>query len=232
MSVRPASPYVTTITSGYVKKSLLRSVKADLPLHRQMFPQMRTIEVSASSFPLGLAYGLLHYLATYPYGCTEQLVSQAFPAVVLGTRPEFGLNGDKAAKSIAHAIATLEARQNADGAFGLWSAGADVVPFVNVYATHFLLEAREHGFEVPPLLLAGALNSLRTMAAIARHRHRDLSRAGIRALSARAQRRGRHRSGQCAAGRAGSERCSIMAFRYNRALPGLDLSTAQDGSGR
>ncbi|HZC46610.1 MAG TPA: MG2 domain-containing protein, partial [Candidatus Acidoferrum sp.] len=165
MSIRPTSPYVTTISSGYVKKSLFRSVKADLTLHRKMYPQMRTIEVSASSFPLGLAYGLLHYLETYPFGCTEQLVSQAFPAIVLGSRPELGLNSDKASRSIAHAIATLEARQNADGAFGLWSAGGDVVPYVNVYATHFLLEAREHGFEVPPILLAGALNSLRTMIA-------------------------------------------------------------------
>ncbi len=165
MSIRPASPYVTTITSGYVKKSLLRSVKADLPLQRHMYPEMRDIEVSASSFPLGLAYGLLHYLETYPYGCTEQLVSQAFPAVVLGNRPELELSSDKSAKSIAHAIATLEARQNAEGAFGLWSAGGDVVPFVNVYATHFLLEAHEHGFDVPPLLLAAALNSLRTMTA-------------------------------------------------------------------
>jgi alpha-2-macroglobulin len=165
MSIRPASPYVTTITSGYVKKSLLRSVKADLPLRRQMYPQMRSIEVSASSFPLGLANGLIHYLETYPYGCTEQLVSQAFPAVVLGRRPELGLRNDKAAKSIAHAFATLEARQNAEGAFGLWSAGGDVVPFVNVYATHFLLESREHGFEVPPVLLARALDSLRAMIA-------------------------------------------------------------------
>jgi uncharacterized protein YfaS (alpha-2-macroglobulin family) len=165
MSIRPASPYVTTITSGYVKKSLLRSVKADLPLSRKMYPEMRTIEVSASSFPLGLAYGLLHYLATYPYGCTEQLVSEAFPAVVLGSRPELGLTNEKSAKTIEHAIATLEARQNAEGAFGLWSAGGDVVPFVNVYATHFLLEARDHGFEVPPTLLANALNSLRAMTA-------------------------------------------------------------------
>jgi uncharacterized protein YfaS (alpha-2-macroglobulin family) len=165
MSIRPASPYVTTITSGYLKKSLIRSVKADLPLRRKMYPEMRTIEVSASSFPLGLAYGLLHYLERYPYGCTEQLVSEAFPAVVLGSRPELGLSNEKSAKSIAHAIATLEARQNAEGAFGLWSAGGEVVPFVNVYATHFLLEARDHGFEVPPALLANALNSLRAMTA-------------------------------------------------------------------
>lgn len=163
MSIRPASPYVTTITSGYVKKSILRSVKADLQLRRQMYSEMRSVEVSASSFPLGLAYGLMHYLEAYPYGCTEQLVSQAFPAVVLGSRPEFGLGSDKAGRSVEHAFATLEARQNAGGAFGLWAAGAEVVPYVNVYATHFLLEAREHGFEVPPLLLGGALNSMRTM---------------------------------------------------------------------
>ena len=165
MSVRPASPYVTTVTSGYVKKSLLRRVKADVTLDRKMYPDLRNIEVSASSFPLGLAYGLIHYLANYPYGCTEQLVSQAFPAVVLGTRPEFGLTGDKPAKSIAHAFATLEARQNAEGAFGLWSAGPDVSPFINAYATHFLLEAREHGFEVPPLLLSRALASMTQLSA-------------------------------------------------------------------
>ena len=164
MSIRPASPYVTTISSGYVKKSLLRSVKADVALDRKMYPDLRDIEVSASSFPLGLAYGLIHYLATYPYGCTEQLVSQAFPAVILGSRPEFGLTGDKPAKTIARAFATLEARQNADGAFGLWSSGANVSPFVNAYATHFLLEAREHGFEVPPLLLSRALASMNQMA--------------------------------------------------------------------
>ena len=83
--------------------------------------------------------------------------------MVIGSRPEFAMNRDKAAKSIAHAFATLEARQNAEGAFGLWSAGPDVSPFVNVYATHFILEAREHGVEVPPLLLARALASLRNM---------------------------------------------------------------------
>jgi alpha-2-macroglobulin len=164
MSIRPASPYVTTITSGYVKKSLIRSLKADVAVDRKMYPDLRSVEVSASSFPLGLAYGLIHYLATYPYGCTEQLVSQAFPAVVLGTRPEFGLTGDKPAKTIAHAFATLEARQNAEGAFGLWASGANVSPFINAYATHFLLEAREHGFEVPPLLLSRALASMNQMA--------------------------------------------------------------------
>src|SRR5215472_1283904 len=91
MSVRPAFPFVTTIVSGYVKKGLLQGVKADLSPRRKMYPEFRTVEVSASALPLGLANGLVYYLTKFPYGCTEQVVSEAFPGVVLGTRPELGL---------------------------------------------------------------------------------------------------------------------------------------------
>jgi alpha-2-macroglobulin len=165
MSIRPASQFVTTITSGYVKKGLLHSVKADVPVTRKMYPEYRDVEVSASPVPLGLADGLIQYLNKYPYGCTEQVVSQAFPAVVLGTRPELGLSAADADKSLARALASLQGRQNANGAFGLWAAGPEVDDFVTAYATHFLIEMRDHGLDVPPALLDRALNSLRAMVA-------------------------------------------------------------------
>jgi uncharacterized protein YfaS (alpha-2-macroglobulin family) len=165
MSIRPASPYVTTIASGYVKKSLLQSVKAELPLTRKLYPELREVDVSASSMPLGLAYGMIRYLTKFPYGCSEQIVSEAFPAVVLGVRPELGISADAAAKSLARALATLQGRQNADGAFGLWSSGPVVDDFVTAYATHFLIEARERGFDVPPMLISRALVALRNMVA-------------------------------------------------------------------
>jgi alpha-2-macroglobulin len=165
MSIRPASPFVTTITSGYVKKSLLQSVKADLPVTRLLYPEYRDVQVSASSMPLGLADGLIQYLNKYPYGCTEQVVSEAFPAVVLGARPELGVTTEAAAKSLSRALAALQGRQNANGAFGLWAAGPNVDDFVNVYATHFLLEMRDHGLEVPTALLERAIGSLRAMVA-------------------------------------------------------------------
>jgi alpha-2-macroglobulin len=165
MSIRPASPFVTTITSGYVKKSLLQSVKADVAVTRKLYPEYRDVQVSASALPLGLADGLLQYLDKYPYGCTEQVVSQAFPAVVLGTRPELGVNANAASASLARALAALQGRQNADGAFGLWAAGPDVDDFVTVYATQFLIEMQDHGLKVPPALLQRALNALHTMTA-------------------------------------------------------------------
>ncbi len=165
MSIRPASPFVTTIASGYVKKGLLTSVKADLPITRALYPEYREVEVSASAIPEGLSAGMIRYLIKYPYGCTEQIVSEAFPAVVLGTRPELGINADYAKTSLARAIATLQGRQNADGAFGLWSAGPVVDDFVTAYAVNFLIEMRDHGLDVPPTLVARALSSLRTMVA-------------------------------------------------------------------
>jgi alpha-2-macroglobulin len=164
MSIRPAAPFVTTVQSGYVQKGLIHGAKADLALERKMFPERRKIEASASSVPLGLATGLVRYLQEYPYGCTEQLVSQAFPGVVLGARPEFGLDKERVAKSFARALATLEGRQNAAGAFAVWGSGSNVSNFLSVYATHFLLEAREHGRDVPGSVVERALGFLKTFA--------------------------------------------------------------------
>ena len=164
MSIRPAAPFVTAVQSGTVQKGLIHGAKADLALERRMFPQRRKIEASASSVPLGLATGLVRYLQEYPYGCTEQLVSQAFPGVVLGARPEFGLDGERVAKSFARALATLEGRQNADGAFAVWGSGSNVSNFLSVYATHFLLEAREHGRDVPGSVVERAFGFLKSFA--------------------------------------------------------------------
>ena len=55
-----------------------------------LWPQFRTLEASVSPLPLALAHGLTAYLDHYPYSCTEQLVSQAMPRIVLAHRPEFG----------------------------------------------------------------------------------------------------------------------------------------------
>ena len=85
----------------------------------------------------------------FPYLCTEQLVSRAFPAVVLKTRPEFGYTHKKAAENIDQTISVLRARQNAEGAFGFWAANSHTSEYASVYALHFLTEAKERGFTVP-----------------------------------------------------------------------------------
>ena len=159
LSVRPSQPFMTTLTGGWLKSS-----KADVPVPRTMYPEYRTLEASASPLPIGLARGLVSYLQKYPYGCTEQLVSQAFPAIVLRHRPEFGYDAAAVETNLSQVIRILRARQNAEGAFGFWAANSFVSDFQTVYALHFLTEAREKGYSVPPDLLARGLMYLKTLA--------------------------------------------------------------------
>lgn len=148
LSVRPPMPYRTTLASGY-----FRSSKAKVPVTRRMYPHYRTLEASASTLPLGLARGLVSYLKGFPYGCTEQLISQAFPAIVLRHRPEFGYSPKKVRDSMANTIRVLRSRQNAAGAFGFWAANSHVSDWQTVYAMHFLTEAKEKGYPVPQDML-------------------------------------------------------------------------------
>ncbi|MCE9672039.1 alpha-2-macroglobulin family protein [Myxococcus stipitatus] len=156
LSVRPAVPYLTSVTGGHVTDN-----QVDVPVSRRMYGDYRLLEVSASSVPLGLARGLATYLEQYPHGCTEQLVSRAFPHVVLKDRKELlGKAALAPDASFAEALRMLRGRQNDEGAFGLWAANAYAPVWPSIYALHFLTEAKERGFAVPPDLLNRGLTWL------------------------------------------------------------------------
>ncbi len=159
LSVRPASPYETVLTAGSV-----RNGNAEAPVTRTMYAEYRKLEAGISPIPLVLAQGLSAYLSAYPYSCTEQIVSQALPALILGERPEFGIVRAERGASLAKLIAMLRSRQNSDGAFGLWAANPLVDDAAAVHAVHFLIEARERKEVVPQDMLTGANNYLRQLA--------------------------------------------------------------------
>ncbi|MGQ0502729.1 MAG: alpha-2-macroglobulin [Panacagrimonas sp.] len=164
LSVRPAVPYQTTLLAGVVKPG----ASLDLAVPRRLFPQYREQEAGISALPLGLARGFMAYLGHYPYSCTEQLVSQAMPAIVLAKRPEFGtIKADKAVKaaSLSGLVGELRARQNPDGAYRYWPGGFDTQEFVSVYAQHVLVEAGERGLAVPRDLLRQGNEYLHALAA-------------------------------------------------------------------
>ena len=160
MSIRPPVPYRTTVEAGF-----FRNGQREVPITRALYPQFRTLRAGMSNLPLGLARGLLGYLEKFPYGCTEQLISQAMPAIVLYNRPEFGFAPEQSEKTLAKIISLLRTRQNGEGAFGLWAADSEVSEFASVYAVDFLLEAKERNFPVPTDMLASSLNHLRQLAA-------------------------------------------------------------------
>lgn len=104
----------------------------------------------------------------YPYGCTEQLASAALPLIRMPDLvPLVQPEGDgraapiDARKAVATTITRILTRQNADGGFGMWSAGYDSDTWLDAYATDFLSQARAAGHPVPDRAFRSALENLR-----------------------------------------------------------------------
>ena len=160
LSVRPATPYMTQIEAGVLPRG-----QREIAIDRSMYPHYRTLQAGASMLPLQFAHGFVSYLSRYPYMCTEQIVSQAMPSVLLKSRPEFGYVRTEPGADIAGLVSELRARQSDAGAYKLWPGSEQVVEFVALYAQHFLLEAAERDEPVPGDLIASGNAYLRSIAA-------------------------------------------------------------------
>jgi len=105
----------------------------------------------------------LRYLLRYPYGCIEQTTSTGFPLLYLGdvakvVEPE--LDGKEAEGMVQAAIDRVLSMQTFEGGFGFWPGYAEVYPWGSAYATHFLVEAKKAGFDVPQDNLDAAIRYL------------------------------------------------------------------------
>ncbi len=120
-----------------------------------------TLQVSYSPFrgfdpgPIAVA------LSRYPYGCTEQTVSAAYPLLYAQE-----VSGDPKVKrssaALAGAVGRLLDRQTLDGAFGLWRVGdGEADAWLGAYATDFLIEAQQAGVPVPQQAIDRALSAMR-----------------------------------------------------------------------
>lgn len=120
-----------------------------------------TLQVSYSPFrgfdpgPIAVA------LSRYPYGCTEQTVSAAYPllyAAEVSADPKLR----RTPVALAGAVGRLLDRQTLDGAFGLWRVGdGEADPWLGAYATDFLIEAQRAGAPVPQEAIDRALAAMR-----------------------------------------------------------------------
>lgn len=119
-----------------------------------------TNEVSlevASIPPLALDKRLT-YLIRYPHGCVEQVTSSVFPQLYLPGLVKLDEDRKKEIeKNVNAGIDRLRQFQTPGGGFLYWpgggsQAGAD--PWASNYAGHYLTEAREKGYFVPPAMHA------------------------------------------------------------------------------
>lgn len=142
VSIRPLTPYRVALHAGLFKEKAL-----SLPVQRLLHEEYRKVHLGLDYSPLVWAQGLTRYLDEYPYGCTEQLLSKAMPALIRASE-ESRAEGNL--KTVNTAFTILRQRQNEGGGFSPWASNLSVQPEISVYAADFLVEARERGVAVPP----------------------------------------------------------------------------------
>lgn len=102
-------------------------------------------------------------LNRYPYGCTEQLVSTAWPllyAAELASDPKV----KRVTPRLVEAASKLIDRQSSDGAFGLWRPGdGQADGWLGAYAVDFLLSARAQGVAMPDEAVNRAVTAMRAI---------------------------------------------------------------------
>ncbi len=119
-------------------------------------------ELIISRSPVAEIADQLRFLVQYPYGCTEQTISAAFPQLyyadfsdLLHFNEQRKINANT---NVLEAIRKIKMRQLYNGALTLWDGEGSEDWWTTVYASHFLLEAKKAGFDVDNSLLETMLS--------------------------------------------------------------------------
>lgn len=178
LSIRPAQPFRTSINAKYEKEKPLHEIKVE----RHLYQELSTQTLSASTSPFVLATGMTEYLASYPHGCTEQIISQVFPWVELSATQAFAELKQKSDKNAEAVIARLQSRQSGNGGFTLWPNASYENKFTSLYAMHFITEVKDEAplVVIPQKLYEGGMDYLRE---VARTATSNLAEARQRALA-------------------------------------------------
>lgn len=138
------------------------ALTVDAELFAGMRPGSGSAIVSAGPLAKMNAPALLMALDRYPYGCTEQVTSQAMPLLYFEQVAEaLGLgNAAQVEERIDEALARILNRQSSNGAFGLWRAGSGDF-WLDAYVADFLSRARVRGHDIPAQAFAMAMDNLR-----------------------------------------------------------------------
>jgi uncharacterized protein YfaS (alpha-2-macroglobulin family) len=161
ISVRPASTLQKMTGSGSLAGNASQKLTIGLS---DFMPGSSDYKLVVSRSPALELANQFAYLVEYPYGCTEQTVSTAFPQLYYGDLADL-LNTGRANKASANAniqeaIRKIKLRQLYNGAITLWDEEKTEHWWASVYAAHFLIEAQKAGYDVDKSLLQPLLNYL------------------------------------------------------------------------
>ncbi|HET9432094.1 MAG TPA: alpha-2-macroglobulin family protein, partial [Chitinophagaceae bacterium] len=159
ISVRPPSTLQKITGSGSIEAGNLKKISIGISDFIAGSTAYSLVVSRSPAIELGEH---LRWLVQYPYGCTEQTVSAAFPQLYYSDLADLmqlnKQNKLNANTNIIEAIRKIKMRQLYNGAITLWDGEGEEDWWTTIYAAHFLLEARKAGFDVDNSLLETMLN--------------------------------------------------------------------------
>lgn len=159
LSVRPSMPYQIWINSG---KSDKKEVKVDV--NKKLYDEYAKREASVSNVPAAFLDGLDFYLANYPYGCSEQVTSKAYPYLFDDFVKAGGKTKADAKKMVADTISILQSRMLSDGNIGYWTNKSKARSEITLYCAEFLTDAKKQGFFVPSSFFEKVMGAVKSIA--------------------------------------------------------------------
>ena len=162
IGVRPVSPYITETGSGTIKAG----TETTINIPKNFFEGTQSTVLTVSKFPAIKFAKQLRDLVGFPYGCLEQVVSKLFPQLYFDqlakvVAPEL-YRTNNPVYFVKEGIKKIESMQLYDGSFSYWQGSPNSNYWSTVYAVHFLLEAKNGGYQVNQTVLNNALNYLQT----------------------------------------------------------------------
>jgi len=158
IGVRPASTLQVLTGSGTMQGGNTGKINM---VTMDFMPGSQKYTLLVSRNPALQIASQMRYLVQYPYGCTEQVVSAAFPQLYYGDLAQelsdANINAN-ANRNVLEAIRKIKLRQLYNGAVTLWDNEGTENWWTTIYAAHFLIEAKKAGFDVEDGLLGTMLN--------------------------------------------------------------------------
>lgn len=163
ITVRPPSTLQKESGSGSIVGGATQTISIPVNRFMQGSADYQLVVSKSPALELG---DQLNYLVQYPYGCTEQTVSAAFPQLYFSDLAD-AIKKTKSSSStsvsnINEAIRKIKMRQLYNGSVTMWDGEGTANWWATIYATHFLIEARKAGYDVDYSLVETMLGYLIT----------------------------------------------------------------------
>ncbi len=151
LDVRNPNPYVTNVQEDVVAEG--KTWETDIKLAGMRGTNTGMLEISSIP-PLNLSKRL-RYLIRYPHGCIEQTTSSVFPQLYLSKLMDLdATRTGEIDKNIKAGLERLKKFQTGDGGFAYWPGNGESNAWGSNYAGHFMLEAQQLGYSLPPGMLS------------------------------------------------------------------------------